>query len=138
MAAGRGTPAATVAALVTTAGGEAKADARLQAALDTERELALRECELSRTAAEQQTEWAHLEQLEEVLVGRQEVLDRRESKLHADADAHLIKKRDALEAEFSQEAKDIRAQERGTFTENLKARQADKVCGLKKELDFSK
>ena len=102
---------------------------------------ALRKRELSRTFIEQQTERAHLEQLDEVLVARQDALDGREIKLHAEADARLVKKRDALEAEFSQKAKDIRAQERGTFTEKLKvleARQADKVHGLKKELDFSK
>ena len=52
------------------AGGEAEANARLQAALDAERELALRERELSRTTTEQQTERAHLEQLDEVLVVR--------------------------------------------------------------------
>ena len=57
--------------------GEADTDTRLEAALDAERELALRERELSRTATEQQTERARLEQLEEVLVVRHDALDRR-------------------------------------------------------------
>ena len=47
---------------------EVEVDERLQAATDAERELALRERELTHTAAEQQTERARLEQLEEVLV----------------------------------------------------------------------
>ena len=54
-------PAATEAALAAAAAKEAEADARLLAAADTERELALRGRELTRTAAEQQTERARLE-----------------------------------------------------------------------------
>ena len=104
-------PAATEAALLAAAAKEMEAEARLQAAADAERELALCERELTRTATVQQTERARLEQLEEVLVSRQEALDRRESNLHAEADARLVKKRDAMEEEFTQKAKDIHAQE---------------------------
>ena len=80
----------TAAAAVTAVRGEAESDTRLQAALDAERELALGERELSRTATEQHTERARLEQLEEVLVARQDAIDRRESKFHADVDARGV------------------------------------------------
>ena len=80
---------------------EAEAEARLQAAADMERELALRERESARTAVEQQMERARLEQLDEVLVSRQETLDWRESNLHAEADARLVRKRKALDEEFA-------------------------------------
>ena len=77
---------------------------------DVERELALHVHELTRTTAEQQTERAHLEQLEEVRDSRQEALDRRESNFHAEADACLVKKQDDMEEELAQKAKDIHAQ----------------------------
>ena len=65
-------------------------EARLQAVAEAERELTLRERKFAHTTAEQQTERARLEQLEEVLVSRQETLDQRESNLHAEDDARLM------------------------------------------------
>ena len=89
----------------------------------------------------QQTERDRLEQLEEVLVSRQETLDRRESNLHAEADAHLVKKRDTLDEGFAQKAKDFHAQQRDAYNQKIRTQEeshADKVRGLKKELDLAK
>ena len=86
-------------------------------------------------------ERARLEQLEEVLVSHQDALDRRESNLHAEADARFVNKRDAMEEEFAQKAKDIHAQERDAYNQKIRAqeaRHAHKVRGLKKELDLAK
>ena len=91
----------TEASLAAAAAKDVEADECLQAAADEERELVLCERELTLTAAEQQTERALPEQVEEVLVSRQEALDQRESKLHADADARLVKKPDTLEEKFA-------------------------------------
>ena len=113
--------AATEAALQAAAAKEVEAEARLQAAADAEKELALRERELTHTVAEQQTERARLEQLEEVLVSRQEALDWRECNPHADADARLGKKRYAMDEEFAQRAKDIHAQERDAYNHKIRA-----------------
>ena len=96
-------------------------ETRLQAVAYAERELMLREPELTCTAAEQQTERAQLEQLEEVLVSYQEALDWRESNLHAEEDTPLIKKRDAMDEEFAQKDKDIHAQERDAYNQKIRA-----------------
>ena len=60
--------------------------------------------------------------------------------LNAEADARLVKKRDALEEEFVQKAKDIRAQEREAYAAKItvqEARHADKVRYLNKGLAFA-
>ena len=62
-----------------------------------------------------------MEQLEEALISRQEALDGRESRLNADMDAHLVRKRNALKEEFSQKAKDIWAQDHNPFAQKIKA-----------------
>ena len=67
-------------------------------------------------------------------------LDDRERKLHADADARLVRKRDVLEAEFLQKAKDVCTQERDAYEAKIntqETRQAEKVCGLNKDLAFA-
>ena len=86
---------------------EAAAMERLLAATDAEKELMLRERELALLEMEQWMERTRLEQIDEGLAAhekefaiRQAALDERGSKLHADVDARLVKKRDALEKEY--------------------------------------